>query len=91
MNPNIRIIRKRAPFDISDIITCWDEMLDRTITGYIINIVQANDGIYDLMIRWNDVFVAVEYCSVPEAKKRIRMKLWKYKPHLKYKKKTGQE
>jgi len=83
------IFNPRPPFDKGDIIDCYDEMLGRTITGYIINVVRTDDGIYDLMIRWNDLFVAVEKCSVPEAKKRIKMKLWRYRPRLKYKHKVG--
>jgi hypothetical protein len=48
--------------------------------GFIINVVKGESGAYDLMIRWNDPFVAVEYCSEIEAKKRMKLKLWKYKP-----------
>lgn len=84
--PLMKIIyNPKPPFKKGDMIDCYDEMLGRTITGYIINVVRASDGIYDLVIRWNDLFVAVEKCSVPEAKKRIKMKLWRFRPTLDYK------
>ena len=79
------IYNPEPPFNKGDIIDCYDEMLGRTITGYIINVVRATDGIYDLIIRWNDLFVVIEKCSVPEAKKRIKMKLWRFRPTLDYK------
>jgi hypothetical protein len=71
--------KTKPPFRRGDIIDFWCETLGRTVIGCVVNIVLAKDGIYDLMIRWNDVFVAVEYCSVPYAIKQIKNKLWRYR------------
>ena len=83
------ISNPRPPFNKGDVINCWDGLLKRTMTGYIIDVVRADDGIYDLTIRWNDLFVSIEKCSVPEAKKRIKAKLWKYFPLTINKRYTG--
>ena len=77
----IKMIPKlKPPFNKGDVITYWDSLLKRTITGYIVDVVLAYDGIYDLTIRWNDLFVSLERCSVPQAKKRIKQGMWKYFP-----------
>lgn len=80
-SPKYTNLHLRQPsFRVGDLFRCWDDELNRPITGFIINIVRSEGEIYDLMIRWNDPFVAVEYCSEIEAKKRMKLKLWKYKP-----------
>ena len=82
MLPKVKYVFKKQPFRKGDFITCWDDELCRTISGQVVGISKTEFGTYDLTIRWNDVFVAVERCDVTEAIKRIKMGLWKYKPFI---------
>ena len=67
-------------FQTGDLIYCFDETMNRGIYGYIINITRNENGTQDLMIRWTDLFVAIEYCNSVEALSRIKKGLWSYKP-----------
>jgi len=73
-------IKKKPPaLEVGDILFCWDDTLKRTITGYILSVVknkQLND--YDVHIRWNDTFVALQKASLAETLQFIRMGLWKH-------------
>ena len=73
--------KKKAPsLNAGDILFCWDEELGRSITGFILRIVEnkkLND--HDVYIRWNDPFVAMQRASYAESLMFIRAGLWKYR------------
>jgi|TARA_R110000765_G_C18445493_1_gene547668 hypothetical protein len=72
--------KKRPALKTGDILFCWDDEVGRNITGYILSIVEnkkLND--YDVNIRWNDPFVAMQKASYVEALQFIRMGLWKHR------------
>ena len=75
----VYIKKKKPSLKVGDILFCWDETLKRSITGYILRVVEnkkLND--YDVYIRWNDPFVAMQKASYAEALQFIKMGLWKY-------------
>jgi hypothetical protein len=76
----VYIKKKRPSLKVGDILFCWDDTLKRSITGFILRVVEnkkLND--YDIHIRWNDPFVAMQNASHAEALQFIRMGLWKYR------------
>ena len=81
--------KKKPALKVGDILFCWDEELGRSITGIILRLVEnkkLND--YDVYIRWNDPFVAMQKASYAETLHFIKMGLWKISLHaLKNKKK----
>ena len=75
----VYIKKKKPALKVGDILFCWDDDLKRSITGYILRVVEnikLND--YDVYIRWNDPFVAMQKASLAETLQFIRMGLWKY-------------
>jgi len=73
------IVKKRShPFRVGDLITCWDEEMNRSIIGYVLE-VRTNKrlGDDDIHIRWNDIFVAFEVCGSTDATRRMRAGLWR--------------
>ena len=74
-------IKKRKPaLNAGDVLFCWDDELGRNITGIILNVVEnkkLND--YDVNIRWNDPFVALQKASYAETLTFIRAGLWKHR------------
>ena len=75
------IKKKRKPsLNAGDILFCWDEELGRNITGIILKVVdntKLND--YDVFIRWNDPFVAMQKASYVETLQFIKVGLWKHR------------
>ena len=75
------VIKKRPTFRAGDVLTCWDEELNRSITGYILKVCKNKElGDYDLHIRWNDIFVAFEVCGSTDGIERVQQGLWKFRP-----------
>ena len=75
----VYVKKKKPSLKVGDILFCWDDDLKRSITGYILRVVEnrkLND--YDVYIRWNDPFVAMQKASHSEALQFIKMRLWKY-------------
>jgi len=71
--------KRKSSFKVGDILRCWDEELNRSITGYILSVAtnkQLND--YDVHIRWDDPFVAVQVARSTQMLNFIRKGLWKY-------------
>ena len=77
---NMVYVKKKKPsLKVGDILFCWDDKLNRSITGYILRVVEnikLND--YDVYVRWNDPFVAMQKASLAETLQFIKMGLWKY-------------
>lgn len=74
--------RKKLALNVGDILFCWDEELGRSITGIILRLVEnekLND--YDVYIRWNDPFVAMQKASYTETLHLIKMGFWKISLH----------
>ena len=74
-------VKKKQPaLNVGDILFCWDDTIGRNITGIILNVIEnkkLND--YDVNIRWNDPFVAMQKASYAETLMFIRAGLWKHK------------
>ena len=73
------IQKKKPSLKVGDILSCWDDELGRSITGYILRVIKnekLND--YDVYIRWNDPFVAMQKASHIETLRLIKVGLWKY-------------
>ena len=74
-------IKKQKPaLRVGDILFCWDEELGRSITGIILRVIKnkkLND--YDVHIRWNDTFVAMQKANYTEVLQFIKMGLWKHR------------
>ncbi len=71
--------KKKLPIVVGGLLSCWDEELNRSITGYVLRVVEnrkLND--YDVYIRWNDPFVAMQKASLVETLQFIRKGFWKY-------------
>ena len=72
--------KKKPSIKVGDILFCWDDTLKRTITGYILRVVENKKlRDYDMHIRWNDPFVVMQKVSYVEALQFIRAGLWKYR------------
>ena len=72
--------KKKPSLNAGDILSCWDEEFGRSITGIILRLVEnkkLND--YDVYIRWNDPFVAMQKASYAETLQFIRIGLWKHR------------
>lgn len=72
--------KKKPSLNAGDILFCWDEELERSITGFILRLVEntkLND--YDVHIRWNDPFVAMQKASYVETLQFIKAGLWKHR------------
>ena len=72
--------KKKPSLNAGDILFCWDEELGRSITGFILRIVEnkkLND--HDVYIRWNDPFIVVQKTSHTELLMSIRAGLWKHR------------
>lgn len=75
------VIKKGSTFRVGDVLSCWDEELNRSITGYVLKVSKNKElGDYDLHIRWNDPFVAFEVCGSTDGTERIKQGLWKFYP-----------
>tara|TARA_R100000008_G_C3503367_1_gene124872 strand:- start:103 stop:381 length:279 start_codon:yes stop_codon:yes gene_type:complete len=72
--------RFRKHFQTGDLIYCFDNTMNKSIYGQIISIYENKNGTQDLVVRWTDMFVAVERCNSLEALKRLESGLWKLKP-----------
>ena len=73
------LVKKRRPvFQLGGLLSCWDEEHNKTIYGYIIDVKGNDIGGYETIIRWNDIFVAAQYCTETQILKYIKMKLWRY-------------
>ena len=76
----VYVKKKKPSLKVGDILFCWDDDLKRSITGYILRVVEnikLND--YDVYVRWNDPFVVMQKVSYVEALQLIRAGLWKYR------------
>ena len=56
----VYIKKKKPALKVGDILFCWDDDLKRSITGYILRVVEnIKLNAYDVYIRWNDPFVVL--------------------------------
>ena len=78
------VLKKGPSVNAGDVLFCWDETMDRSITGYIVRVAEntsLND--YDVYIRWNDIFVAFQRVGMKELLTNIKLGLWRYKSGFK--------
>ena len=74
------ILKKDPPIVAGDVLSCLDETMDRTITGYIVRVAKNNAlKDYDVCIRWNDLFVVFRRIGLQELLRNVKMGLWKHR------------
>ena len=74
------ILKKDPPIIAGDVLFCWDETMDRSITGYIVRVAKNNTlNDYDIYIRWNDIFVAFQRVGLKDLLINLKMGLWRHR------------
>jgi hypothetical protein len=64
---------KAGGFHIGTVIYGYDKILKKIIGGYITETFIEDDKQH-LTIRWSDPFIAIEYCSAADLRKRLKSK-----------------
>jgi hypothetical protein len=73
----------KSTFKRGDLIWFYDSLCNRPIWGYVIDTYRGYDGYnQDIIIRWNDVFVATQNCTAKEVIGKIKLGQWKYWKNL---------
>jgi hypothetical protein len=59
-------------FRPGDVIKCWDEEINKSVIGYIVETSRNKEiGDFDITIRWIDPFIVMETCSSVDLHERV--------------------